>query len=113
MSRVTGPYMTGSASDVVGKLVRGEWLVFDHQWSRTGPDPALWQEIVREACDQHDVPVAFITIPRHDLTVVVNAACHPSFEQVRESVDAMLHHRFTGRPIPFATTEDEQGGRRG
>lgn len=100
MTRVARPYMTGTAREVVGKLLLGEWLIFDHQWSRTGPDPAMWREIVQEVCDQQNVPVAFLTIPRHDLTVVVNPARQPSFEQVRESIDAMLHHRFTGRPIP-------------
>lgn len=97
---VTQPYMAGSARAVVGKLLLGEWLIFDHEWGRTGPDPALWREIVQEVCDQADLPVAFITIPRHDLTIVVNPARQPSFDQVRESVDAMLHHRWTGRPIP-------------
>jgi hypothetical protein len=100
MSRVARPYMAGTAREVVGKLLLGEWLIFDHQWSHTGPDPALWREIVHEVCDREDVPVAFITIPRHDLTVVVNPARQPSFEQVRDSIDAMLHHRFTGRQIP-------------
>jgi hypothetical protein len=85
---------------VVGKLILGEWLIFDHEWNRTGPDPVLWQEIVREVCDGESVPVVFITIPRHDLTVVVNPDRQPSFEQVRESVDAMLHHRWPGTPIP-------------
>ena len=100
MTQVTRPYMTGTAGEVVGKLLLGEWLVFDHQWSHAGPDPAMWQEIVREVCEEQDVPVAFITIPRHDLTVVVNPARQPSFNQVRESVEAMLHYRFTGQPIP-------------
>lgn len=100
MPRVASPYMAGTAREVVGKLLLGQWLIFDHQWGRTGPDPALWQEIVQEVCDSAGVPVAFITIPRHDLTVVVNPAQQPSFEQVRESVDAMLHHRFTGKQIP-------------
>jgi hypothetical protein len=94
------PYMAGTAHEVVGKLMLGNWLIFDHQWGHSGPNPALWQEIVQEACDQTNVPVAFITIPRHDLTVVVNPAKQPSFEQVRESIDAILHYRFTGRPIP-------------
>ena len=92
--------MAGTAREVVGKLLCGQWLIFDHQWGRTGPDPALWAEIVAEVCDQANVPVAFITIPRHDLTVVVNPAKQPSFEQVRESITAMLQHRFTGQPIP-------------
>lgn len=100
MERVSNPYMAGSARDVVGKLVLGHWLLFDHQWGRNGPDPLMWQEIVQATCEAEDVPVAFITIPRHDLTVVVNPRCQPSFDQVRESVDAMLRHRFTGRPIP-------------
>ncbi|HKN52242.1 MAG TPA: hypothetical protein VJX66_07070 [Amycolatopsis sp.] len=51
-------------------------------------------------CDDEGMPVVFITIPRHDLTVVVNPARQPSFEQVRASVDAMLHHRWTGSSIP-------------
>ena len=100
MTRVARPYMAGTARDAVAKLLLGEWLVFDHQWGRTGPDPVMWQEIVAVACEQQNVPVAFITIPRHDLTVVVNPAKQPSFEQVRESIDAVLHHRFTGQPIP-------------
>ena len=101
-TRGATPYMAVSTQEVVGKLRCGKWLIFDHQWSRNGPDPALWVEIVQEACDDADVPVAFIAIPRHDLTVVVNAAQQPSFDQVRESIDAMLHYRFTGLPIPFA-----------
>ena len=60
----------------------------------------MWAKIVAEVCDQANVPVAFITIPRHDLTVVVNPAQQPSFDQVRESINAMLHHRWTGQPIP-------------
>lgn len=94
------PYVTGTACEVVGKLLLGQWLIFDHLWGHSGPDPALWQEIVQEVCDREKVPVAFITIPRHDLTVVVNPAKQPSFEQVRESINAMLHYRFTGTPIP-------------
>ena len=100
---VTGvgrPYMAGTASEAVGKLLLGQWLVFDHQWGREGPDPALWREIVQEVCGREDVPVVFITIPRHDLTVVVNPVNQPSFEQVRESIDAMLQHRWTGKPFP-------------
>jgi hypothetical protein len=100
VDRVASPYMAGTARDVVGKLLLGQWLIFDHQWGRSGPDPALWQEIVQEACESQGVPVAFIAIPRHDLTVVVNPQQQPTFDQVRESVDAMLHHRFTGTPIP-------------
>ncbi|WP_284740758.1 hypothetical protein [Amycolatopsis sp. RTGN1] len=46
------------------------------------------------------MPVALITIPRHDLAVVVNLAKQPSFEQVRDLIDAMLHLRFTSEPIP-------------
>ncbi|AIG77723.1 Hypothetical protein AJAP_24370 [Amycolatopsis japonica] len=100
MERVANPYMAGSAWEVVGKLRQGLWVVFDHQWGRNGPDPLMWQEIVQATCVQEDVPVAFITIPRRDLTVVVNPRMQPSFDQVRESVDAMLRHRFTGHPIP-------------
>ena len=92
--------MAGTAHEVIAKLLLGQWLVFDHQWSRSGPDPTLWQEIVQAACDEEEVPVAFITIPRHDLTVVVNPICQPSFEQVRDSIEAMLHYRFTGHSIP-------------
>jgi len=55
---------------------------------------------VRQVCDDEGMPVVFITIPRHDLTVVVNPARQPSFEQVRASVGAMLYHRWTGSSIP-------------
>jgi hypothetical protein len=97
---VTEPYLTGTAREVVGKLMLGNWLIFDHEWGRTGPDPALWREIVQVVCDEADVPVVFITIPRHDLTVVVNPVNQPSFDQVRASIDAMLHHRWTRKPVP-------------
>ena len=106
--------MAGTAREVVGKLLCGQWLIFDHQWGRTGPDPALWSAMVAEVCDQANVPVAFITIPRHDLTVVVNPARQPSFDQVRESINAMLQHRFTGQPIPadvIATAGAADGAR--
>ena len=81
--------MAGTAREVVGKLLCGQWLIFDHQWGRTGPDPALWTEIVAEVCDQANVPVAFITIPRHDLTVVVN----PARQQCRALAATLPGHR--------------------
>ncbi len=31
MSRVARPYMAGAACEVVGELLLGEWLIFDHQ----------------------------------------------------------------------------------
>ncbi|MEV7553432.1 hypothetical protein AB0N89_27785 [Amycolatopsis sp. NPDC089917] len=94
------PYMAGSAKDVVAKLLLGHWMVFDHQWGRTGTDPGMWVAIVRAACETEGVPVSFLTIARHDLTVVMNPRRKPSAAQVEESVQAMLRHRFTGRPIP-------------
>lgn len=100
MTDAAMPYMAGTAHDVVGKLLLGNWVIFDHQWGNSGPDPAMWREIVQAACEQEDVPVAFITIPRHDLTIVVNPARQPAFDEVREAIDAMLYHRWTDRPIP-------------
>ncbi|WP_205661029.1 hypothetical protein [Amycolatopsis vastitatis] len=113
MTRLARPYMAGTAHEVVGKLLLGNWVIFDHQWGRSGPDPAMWREIVQAACEQENVPVAFITIPRHDLTVVVNPARQPSFDQVCEAINAILHHRWTDKPIPTqaqARREAPQGG---
>ncbi|MCU1680905.1 MAG: hypothetical protein JWQ81_1644 [Amycolatopsis sp.] len=97
---VTPPYMAAKAYDILGKILLGQWSIFLHEWADPHLDPQRWRDIVEAACLDNDVPHEFLIHPELDLTVVINPDNRPSEEQLSKSIQAMLHFRWTQRPIP-------------
>jgi hypothetical protein len=98
---VSGPFMADSARGVVGQLRLGNWVVFLHEWADKGEiDPSHWQEVVQAACAEDEIDCEIVVIEPKSLTVIFNKALAPDFDMIRSSIDAVLHKRWVGEPIP-------------
>lgn len=88
------PHRVPTAQDVVGTLLKGNWAIYAHEWGdQDGVDPQHWQDVVEAAAEAAGVDVEFVVIPRRSLTVVLNRALPPTFEQVRASIEVIERHR--------------------
>lgn len=97
--RVTEPYRVAGPRQMVGKLMCGKWLVFPHEWLGDDCDLDTWKLNLLTVAEEMNVPVLLFDVPRKDMTVAVREGCLPTMEQVKLSVAAMEHHRWTGRPV--------------
>lgn len=84
------------SDDVVKELSAGRWLVYPYeaygQLDRTEHNDQLMQHAAR-----YGLQVEVIDISRRSVVVVVNTANLPTFEQITESVAAVVHDRAMGR----------------
>lgn len=99
MTKVAGPYMVHDQRQLVGKLMCGKWLMYRHEWLGDGCDLVTWKLRLLEVAEAAGVEIDFFDIPGKDMTLVANDAALPGFDQVEESVDAMVVHRWMEREI--------------
>lgn len=82
--------------DVVRELAAGHWAAVSYE--RYGQmDRAEWNDQLVKYLAERDIYVEVIDIPQKSVVVVVNTAAVPTFEEVTESVDAIVHQRTMGR----------------
>jgi hypothetical protein len=99
MAKLAEPYMVHDHRQLAAKLLNGKWLIARHE--HLGPDEDLptWRDRLAAACTAMGVDADFILLARKDLTIVVNTAAPPTFDQVQDSIRAIEFHRFTEREI--------------
>ncbi len=93
------PYYVRDAAELAQKLALGLWLVFPHERLGDECDLTTWKAAVHEACLDLNVVEETITIPRKDLTIVVNAEQVPNAEEVQASVSRIELDRWIEREL--------------
>ena len=99
MVKLAKPYMVHDHVQLAAKLLNGNWLIARHEHLGPDEDLATWRVRLSAACTAMGVDADFILLARKDLTIVVNPAQPPTFDQVQDSIRAIEFHRFTERQI--------------
>ena len=98
MDRVAEPYRLPDVQSAAGELMNRRWIVI--QYEAYGMlDRGEWNAELILYLDDVGVFADVIDLPEKNVCVVVNLRAIPTLAQVVESVAAIEHHRFTGRPI--------------
>lgn len=100
MAKLATPYLVTQPHELVGKLLLGNWLVYQHEWAGPDGDPQYWRETLAARCEAADVPVEFVINRRMALTVAYNLRTPPLAEQVEDSLRAVAYYRRLGRKFP-------------
>lgn len=97
---VAEPSYVRDVTELAQNLKDGRWCVFRHEHLGDNCELGSWIEAVRVACAELGVVEQVFIIPRRDLSVVVNTAALPTFEQVQLSIARVELDRWLARDFP-------------
>lgn len=97
--KVTEPYRVSDPGSVVGELMLGKFILFQHEYLNGLMDVDTWEDGIRQQCTDAGLQVEVVRYPNKGLTLVFSYTRVPQVEEVEEAVAQLEYYRMLGKEL--------------